>query len=474
MDCSKEINDIFNKWRLQLFSVSFENPATEQRQKINQDGQFNCDKCLAKFKNLKTVKNHIKYVHIKPYKCTACTYSCGTNFELKRHVACKHKDIGSKDKPEGTKYKCDMCMKEFSMLTLRNAHTRRVHNKEKANPEGIIYKCDVCMKEFNNLTRCNVHKRRVHTKPYKCQECKSQFGSSFELKKHINEKHLGLAVKCNICDKVLANEKTFKTHMEVHSSESHYCKDCEYTTRSIVRMKIHTQKSHSGIHFQCTLCTIRFQSKRRLVRHIMIKHEKNVKKFKCELCDFESHYKISMQHHKAGVHEGQRITCDECQQSFSVTTTLRKHKQVHHSNKIIECEDCNFITKTSSSLRHHKEAEHEGIRYKCTSCPMETRYKEYLNAHMKQVHTDPEVHICYQCDYKTTIRKYLSTHLKIHGEKLVCEKCPYETTFKSLLKSHTEVEHLGLGHACNICGVRKTRKCYLEQHMKSKHKEELQ
>ena len=82
MNCSKEINDIFNKWRLQQFSSSFDNQATEQRPEIHQDGHFHCDKCSAKFRKLKCFKSHIKHSHIKPYKCKICSYSCGGNFRL--------------------------------------------------------------------------------------------------------------------------------------------------------------------------------------------------------------------------------------------------------------------------------------------------------------------------------------------------------------------------------------------------------
>ena len=78
--------------------------------------------------------------------------------------------------------------------------------------------------------------------------------------------------------------------------------------------------------------------------------------------------------------------------------------------------------------------------------------------------------MCDQCDYKTNLRGSMKNHLKRHGEKLSCEKCPYVTTFKFHLKRHVDFEHLGLGYTCTICGVRKTRKCYLDQHMKSKHK----
>merc|ERR1712179_595648 len=138
--------------------------------------------CKAKFKDITMLKRHTKDVRIKPIKCTLCSYNCGTNFRLKKHMGTKHNklnnDSGGKAEPK----------------------------------EILIYKCDLCMKEFNKKVKYTGHKRRIHTKPNKCQECNNQFGTPFELKQHVDQKHLGLisAIKCNICDKVLANKKNFK------------------------------------------------------------------------------------------------------------------------------------------------------------------------------------------------------------------------------------------------------------------------
>ena len=62
MECSKEINNIFDKWRLQ-FSITCDNPVTEQSLDINQDDHFNCEKCRAKLKNSKGLRLHMKRVH---------------------------------------------------------------------------------------------------------------------------------------------------------------------------------------------------------------------------------------------------------------------------------------------------------------------------------------------------------------------------------------------------------------------------
>ena len=491
MASSKEIGDIFNKFRL-LFSIFSENLTTEETPKSNKDGLFNCDKCKAKFKKLRFFRRHMKRVHIKAYKCTICSYVCGENFELKKHIATKH------NIKDGL-FNCDMCKTKFKDMTMFKRHTKDVHikpnkctlcsyncgtnfrlkkhmetkhndNGRKAKPTEIkIYKCDLCMKEFTKKVKYTTHKRRIHTKAFKCHECNNQFGTPFELKQHVDQKHLGLAIKCNICDKVLANKKSFKRHMMLHSNEFQNCDNCEYSTRSIPQMKRHTQVHHSEIQFQCTLCSYRAKEKKNLDHHIRRKHVK-IKEFKCELCEYACYDKYGLRKHKASIHEGQRIKCDECQLSFSVTS-LSSHKRRYHSNYFFECEDCSYGTKDNSSLKQHKKAEHEGIRYKCTICPKETRSKYRLSQHIKQTHDNPEYHICDQCNYKTTRKGCLLRHVRIHGEKLECDKCPYTTAWKSLLRSHTEVEHLGLGHTCNICGVRKTRKWYLEQHMKSKHKE---
>ena len=109
MACSKEIGDIFNKFRL-LFSIFSENPTTEETPKSDKDGLFNCDQCKVKFKKLRFFRRHMKRVHIKPYKCTICSYFCGENNELNKHIATKHNNRDGH-------FNCDMCKAKFKDIT---------------------------------------------------------------------------------------------------------------------------------------------------------------------------------------------------------------------------------------------------------------------------------------------------------------------------------------------------------------------
>ena len=52
--------------------------------------------------------------------------------------------------------------------------------------------------------------------------------------------------------------------------------------------------------FKCTICNLRFVSKRNLIRHGKNVHEK--KRFKCDLCDKIYKASVHLSHHKRDVH----------------------------------------------------------------------------------------------------------------------------------------------------------------------------
>ena len=419
----------------------------------------------------------------KRIECEECYLSFSGKFNFIRHHKRKHPNIFLKSKycKEHNKfeapgevdhkvkeYDCELCGSKYKGKQTLRWHIRVKHRK--SQQEVKKYKCDVCAREFDMLTLLNTHTRRVHTKAHKCQDCDNRFGTRCELRKHIMHKHDGIAYKCNICETVLSNERSFERHnKDVHSGETHNCNRCEFTTKTKRHLDEHTKFMHEGISFDCQLCDAKYKSKTSLQNHIQIKHE-NRTKLKCDLCNFESHEKRTVKIHRASIHEGKRIECDECDIPVSIRG-LSEHKQKYHNDMILRCEHCSFVTKTKKKLRYHGENKH-GMVYKCVECTKEITGKHNLYHHKRNFHTikKTELHMCDQCDFKTTRKTNLTLHLKRHGESLICENCPYETTNRSLLKRHIEFEHKGLGYVCTICGDRKSRKCYLEQHMISKHK----
>lgn len=99
----------------------------------------------------------------------------------------------------------------------------------------------------------------------------------------LKEKHTK-HFKCDICTKVLSNQRTLKVHLRTHSDERPFeCTDC------VERFK--TRKafvSHKTIHeknnpIKCDICEKTFRQKQILKNHISVVHERN-RPFLCGLC----------------------------------------------------------------------------------------------------------------------------------------------------------------------------------------------
>ena len=374
MECSKEIKNIFEKWRLQ-FSVKFDNPVTDQSLDINQDDHFDCEKCKAKLKNSKGLRLHMTRVHIKPYKCTVCSYSTGVNFELKQHTAIKH---------DNTVYRCNQCGATFAAL--------------------------------KNLKR---HVQRHRSEEMKCDECPYKTSISEYLKRHIKETHSKKIINCNECDLTFSSNNLLRNH----------------------RRSIH----------------------------------KLAKWIKCQLCDYKQLYESKLRRHTESVHEGKLFHCDLCDYSCKDNGGISKHKKGFHENMYLKCNKCAYVTIRSTHLKTHIESIHsggDGERYTCEECTRTFKLQRVLSRHIEQTHRNPGSHLCDQCNFKTNYNQTLQKHLQIHKEKIKCEECDYATHWAYMLENHKEVQHLGKGYICGICGARKSRKCYLKQHMLSKHKQE--
>ena len=360
-------------------------------------------------------------------------------------------------------------IKNGETVELKLQPKAKVTRKEREFKKIVDINCDQCPATFKKLGPYTTHKRRIHLKPHKCKDCSFQFGSKYELSNHVLTKHEGVTFKCNQCTKSIPKAR-LKRHMtRVHGDEIYRCEICSFKFTSIESLLKHTNKNVCNKTYNCDQCLLTNVSKKALRYHVVRKHEpQNL--IGCELCDYKSVDRGSMKKHTEGIHEGRRMYCDLCEFSSKGRGGLRIHKLSIHQNKFHQCGECSYVSATTRNLRRHKEVKHEGKTYKCEECTTETTGKGSLLHHIKSKHRRIKDYMCDKCDYKTHNTGSLKKHSRIHEETLKCEKCPYETHWKSMLKNHTEIQHLGIAHVCGICGARKSRKCYLEQHMKSKHK----
>merc|ERR1719509_696583 len=97
----------------------------------------------------------------------------------------------------------------------------------------------------------------------------------------------------------------------------------EYKDDALIKMEIVQTKNHL-----CEECNFSTHTKKLLGHHRNTKHTDNV--FTCDICHYETNTKINLKRHIRRDHEKVLFSCDVCNKKFSTTSYLYKHKRILH------------------------------------------------------------------------------------------------------------------------------------------------
>jgi KRAB domain-containing zinc finger protein len=130
----------------------------------------------------------------------------------------------------------------------------------------------------------------------------------------------------------------------------------------------------------------------------------------------------------------QRVTCKICQKSYSNKYNLKEHIKIHIGDKNFSCDVCDYKSYTKKSVEIHKR-KHFPPTFKCDVCDKKFKHEISLYRHLK-VHKVQ--HKCDFCCYETNDPLKLTKHRNTHV--FVCEICGVKIDnfyyFKMHLKNH--------------------------------------
>ncbi|XP_059044909.1 zinc finger protein 510-like [Achroia grisella] len=181
-------------------------------------------------------------------------------------------------------------------------------------------------------------------------------------RKRINKKIPNLTEKivCKICDKILANQRTYDHHMQRHNGYKYMCEHCGKGFPVLVELQMHQVARHdTGPFLQCQHCAYKAPRKLNLIEHIRL-------------------------------HTGERpYTCDKCGLTFRRRALWRKH-MVYHTEKTVQCVQCPKKFFRRGEMLAHVNSMHERMyMYLCHKCDATYAKPVTVRRHLTERHGIP-------------------------------------------------------------------------------------
>ena len=379
---------------------------------------FACENCEQSYSKLTDLKKHANQF------CHFCMEHIGT--QLKRHLKSAHKDI---------RYPCDKCDKSFDRPDNLQRHIKSDHL-------NIQYTCEICDKSFTNQGNLKKHIYSDHTnKEYPCEECDKWFKDQGNLQRHIKSDHLNIQYPCDKCDKSFDRQDNLQRHIKsVHENILYNCEKCDQIFKYQGDLQRHLKsehqdtrykcykcdklfkyqgdfkrhaKSHSTPQIPCSVCGIKFWTKRKLDNHEYTAiHRKNLKKcikHTCTICglfflkrsDFNKHRKYPCPYR-----------CSKCEESFDTKKEQVRHIQEDH--KTISCVQCNKVFPNLPALKKHNE-----VTFHCVICTKIFCNQDALDKHIKTHSHCMSSLDCFACGRTFKLRTNMDKHIKeFHSDQI--------------------------------------------------------
>ncbi|XP_052757207.1 gastrula zinc finger protein XlCGF26.1-like isoform X13 [Galleria mellonella] len=363
-------------------------PVKIKKAKVDEDGSFK--DVYKKEISRSSAINLLLYSTLCPfrfsrfYMCLYCTQSYLDMSELVCHTTTVHSAIGKKDlrrvlsrtgksqpiKVNVIDYGCKLCDSVAPDFEALKNHLVETHKKEIdiAN-DGVMpfkitdkeYQCILCKETFVEYRFLNKHVSG-HFRNFFCDQCAAGFVTAGRLRVHLKGHQIG-PHPCTDCDKIFNTLAAKIEHYKrVHAkTKRNICKHCQASFMDYYQKKKHMKDVH-GIKFndfKCNFCSKIFLVSSALKAHERQVHLKN-KKFTCDICNYQSHYKESIKRHVM-CHTGEKnFKCDICKKAYARHSTLREHMRIHNSDRFV-CNYCGRAFVQNCSLKTHIRTHHQDV-----------------------------------------------------------------------------------------------------------------
>ena len=172
-------------------------------------------------------------------------------------------------------------------------------------------------------------------------------------------------------------------------------------------------------------------------------------KFKCKDCDCQFIKQEALIKHIILKHEKETQTCTEGKNQCNTEPDMKNHDLNHEEE--FNCNDCDYQGDSLELLQKHIRFTHTMEKYKCTKCKYQGSGGKDLYTHTKNVHTKELDIKCSNCEKRCAEVEESSKHIeRKHSlvQSIKCKNCGNEFSTKNKLMIHRKVEHPETVAAC--------------------------
>lgn len=197
--------------------------------------------------------------------------------------------------------------------------------------------------------------------------------------------------------------------------------DCQRSFARKCDLMSHTRCAHGGLH--CEACGLRFRKKAKLQRHWQLVHPfvasgQKVPPKVCPHCGKSYGNLVDLERHILSRHEKgeKKYKCKSCEESFEQFLDMLRHRKLKHP-KSYSCSECDFVSKRSDQLKHHVDTVHRELLVHCKQAGCEHSFtsKKAMRLHVRVAHLKMKDFKCLHCQkvfaYKGVLRRHIE---KVH------------------------------------------------------------
>jgi len=372
----------------------------------------------------------------------------------------------------------------------------------KSNPSEIqIDKLDnPSDDEVENETIANNKKKRKidhqetsRIRSFHCGECDQAFYTNHGLNMHIRTVHLKeKRFSCKECEYKTNNQNALTNHHRAHTGEKPFgCPECGIMTSTKSGLSLHIKTVHlKELRFSCDLCDYKTNQKTSMEWH-KAKHMGTMKANECGKCGVVFGDKIQYNNHMVTVHKFK--SCEICGKAFLHTLNLRKHQQKHSIEPAPKKEKV-YVKPKSYTQEFKVDAVKKVGELGLRKAARELNMSDTTLAKWRNLILRPSQ--CTSCGKEFATAYYLKIHVQYHHPEAddspkekdqskktehQCDKCFKKFSHRKSLRQHMAKtnctgnegkkvkpsQHSGL--VCDICGITFKENRNLVKHIEEVH-----